>query len=78
MGNAEELNFTLQSDDEQAKRRFLFRPFFSMGRDKQENDMNEKQFGQLMDAINKTSERLDKLEENVAQFSAKDAHERYR
>ncbi|HBD1612323.1 TPA: GPO family capsid scaffolding protein [Escherichia coli] len=72
MGNAEELNFTLQSDDEQAKRSF-FSGLFSMGRDKQENDMNEKQFDQLMDAINKTGERLDKLEENVAQFSAKEA-----
>lgn len=72
MGNAEELNFTLQSDDEQAKRSF-FSGLFSVGRNKQENDMNEKQFGQLMDAINKTGERLDKLEENVAQFSAKDA-----
>ena len=41
MGNAEELNFTLQSDDEQAKRSF-FSGFFSIGRDKQEtsNTMN--------------------------------------
>ncbi|HAP0140078.1 TPA: capsid protein [Escherichia coli] len=68
MGNAEELNFTLQPDDEQAKRSF-FSGLFSMGRNKQENDMNEKQFSQLMEAISKTSERLDKLEENVTQFS---------
>ncbi|HBA7895015.1 TPA: capsid protein, partial [Escherichia coli] len=68
-GNVEELCFTLQSDDEMAKKAWFSQlwPF------KQENDMNEKQFGQLMDAINKTGERLDKLEENVAQFSAKDA-----
>lgn len=73
MGNAEELNFTLQSDDEQAKRSF-FSGFFSIGRDKQEtsNTMNEEQFNQLMGAINKTGERLDKLEKDVAQFSAKD------
>ena len=68
-GNVEELCFTLQSDDEVAKKAWFSQlwPF------KQENDMNEKQFGQLMDAINKTGERLEKLEENVAQFSAKDA-----
>ncbi|HAY0227928.1 TPA: GPO family capsid scaffolding protein [Escherichia coli] len=68
-GNVEELCFTLQSDDEMAKKAWFSQlwPF------RQENDMNEKQFGQLMDAINKTGERLDKLEENVAQFSAKDA-----
>lgn len=71
MGNAEELNFTLQSDDEMAKKAWFSQlwPF------KQETDMNEKQFNQLMDAINKTGERLDKLEENVAQFSAKDTPE---
>ena len=74
MGNAEVLNFTLQSDDEQAKRGFFSR-FFSSDHNQKETThaMNEKQFGQLMDAINKTGERLDKLEENVAQFSAKDA-----
>ncbi|HHI2379284.1 TPA: hypothetical protein ACP40X_005281, partial [Escherichia coli] len=33
MGNAEELNFTLQSDDEQAKRSF-FSGLFSVGRNK--------------------------------------------
>ncbi|MBW5870297.1 GPO family capsid scaffolding protein [Yersinia enterocolitica] len=70
MGNVEELNFTLQSDNEQAKRGFFSR-FFSSAPHKQENDnsMNEKQFNQLMDAINQTSERLDKMEEKVAQFS---------
>ncbi|HDL7645887.1 TPA: GPO family capsid scaffolding protein [Yersinia enterocolitica] len=70
MGNVEELNFTLQSDDEQAKRGFFSR-FFSSAPHKQENDnsMNEKQFNQLMDAVNQTSERLDKMEEKIAQFS---------
>ncbi|HAW8088715.1 TPA: capsid protein, partial [Escherichia coli] len=74
MGNAEALNFTLQSDDEQAKRNFFSR-FFSSDNHQQGiyQAMNEEQFSQLMGAINKTSERLDKLEENVAQFSAKDA-----
>ncbi|MCW3382060.1 hypothetical protein [Escherichia coli] len=74
MGNAEALNFTLQPDDEQAKRNFFSR-FFSSDNHQQGiyQAMNEEQFSQLMGAINKTSERLDKLEENVAQFSAKDA-----
>ncbi|EAB6120348.1 capsid protein [Salmonella enterica subsp. salamae] len=76
MGNAEALNFTLQSDDEQAKRGFFSR-FFSPDHNQKETTqaMNEEQFSQLMDAINKTGERLGKLEENVAQFSAKDATE---
>ncbi|EEC0577038.1 GPO family capsid scaffolding protein [Salmonella enterica] len=74
MGNAEALNFTLQSDDEQAKRGFFSR-FFSPDHNQKETTqaMNEEQFSQLMDAINKTGERLGKLEDNVAQFSAKDA-----
>ncbi len=71
MGSVEELCFTLQSDDEMAKKGWFSR-LFSSDPCKQENDMNEKQFNQLMDAINKTGERLDKLEKDVAQFSAKD------
>lgn len=74
MGNAEELNFTLQSDDEQAKRGFFSR-FFSSDHSQQEanSTMNENQFNQLMGAINKTAERLDKLEESVEQFSEQNA-----
>lgn len=70
MGNAEELNFTLQSDDEQAKRGFFSR-FFSSDHDQQEGNkaMNKEQFNQLMGAINKTADRLDKLEENFTQLS---------
>lgn len=74
MGNAEALNFTLEPDDEQAKRNFFSR-FFSSDNHQQGiyQAMNKEQFSQLMGAINKTSERLDELEKNVAQFSAKDA-----
>lgn len=63
MGNAEALNFTLQPDDEQAKRNFFSR-FFSSDNHQQGiyQAMNEEQFSQLMGAINKTSERLDELE----------------
>ena len=76
MGSVEEFCFTLQSDDEMAKKGWFSR-LFSSAPHKQETDttMNEQQFSQLMDAINKTGERLGKLEEDVAHFSAQNAPE---
>ncbi|WP_250696893.1 hypothetical protein [Escherichia coli] len=73
MGNAEALNFTLQPDDEQAKRNFFSR-FFSSDNHQQGiyQAMNEEQFSQLMGAINKTR-TPGQAGKNVAQFSAKDA-----
>lgn len=78
MGNAEALNFTLQPDDEQAKRNFFSR-FFSSDNHQQGiyQAMNEEQFSQLMGAINKTSERLDELEKRRA-VQREGCPERYR
>ncbi len=75
MGNAETLNFTLQPDDEQAKRGFFSRFFTSSPHKQEEAPMNQEQFNQMMSAIQQTGDRLDRLENQFSQLSAQEKSE---
>lgn len=75
MGNTEALNFTLQPDDEQAKRGFFARFFTPSPHKQEEAPMNQEQFNQMMNAIQQTGERLDKLENQFSQWSAQEKTE---
>ena len=69
MGNTEALHFTLQADDEQAKRGFFARFFTSSHHKQEEAPMNQEQFNQMMSAIQQTGDRLDRLENAFSQLS---------